>query len=241
MYRMVKLLGSLSLGLLSCGGDGFAVGAPALEEGADLMPDDGALDGRVLNDALLPTDTSTDTDTLDDVAADLADSAADDVREASVPDTALDAVADAADTHEHTVVDFPGPAATAYNGTSGVYGSPLSVAYFHMAGDYMEDSFSRASPGTTLDVVFKLDDQTQGCAVGKDEAFGVKVDGTDVGTVSFKTVTPVKGDRTVAQTFTVILSAGKHIVRVELKANVCAGPPGGGSFAWRAGGSLETY
>lgn len=195
------------------------------------------------SDAGMEADTYTGPDSAPTDSGTVADSVAIDTGHA-VTDTGTVAVdtgstADtgtAADTAAPSVAfSFPQSADPATN-TAGSSGTAFSVGYCRYAGDRVDHVFtSPVMHATKVGVSVHLDDQTQGCAIGKTHAFAATLDGVSVGTLSFTTT--VIGPRIMSGTFSVnaTLDAGEHLFRLTAADDVCTG---GGSWAWQPGGKV---
>ncbi len=135
-----------------------------------------------------------------------------------------------------TTVTFPSTASTTYgtypgSGTLGAGGG----ARFYVSGDYVQESFSRATAATKLTVNFRMSDNTSSyCTVGT-LTWNVLVNGTVVGSYSW--LGGSGGDKTIAQTYSFASIApvsGKFTLRYQATRTVCSG---GGSWNWYAGGT----
>jgi hypothetical protein len=118
-------------------------------------------------------------------------------------------------------------------GGAGTLGAGGGAVRFQ-TGDFVQETFSRATPFSRLDVSFQMSDSTSGCAVGQPLSWNVLVNGTIVGTYGFAGGTRVD-PRTITSSYTFAPQpAGPVTIRYEATSTVC---PGGLSWNWVAGGS----
>ena len=153
-----------------------------------------------------------------------------------VVDTGFDAGFDSGSTG--TTVSFPTATSSAYSGFGGVVplGTGGSSGYHYVTGDYVEQAYAVPASVTAIDLDFTMYDGTAGCAIGKTNAFSVKLNGTAVGTFSWVS-TGGGATKPVSQKYTfgaIAPSAGKVTIRVEATSTVCSG---GSTWNWNPGGT----
>lgn len=112
------------------------------------------------------------------------------------------------------------------------------LGYCKDAGDYMLDSVERSVVIKRVTVDLKVFDQTAGCAVGDTHKWDVEINGSKVGSMYLVTEKPNMGDRRLKGSFNVSISATAtkiFFIKIVAASSVC---DGGGSWQFRAGGSI---
>jgi hypothetical protein len=134
---------------------------------------------------------------------------------------------------------FTFPATTSMT-SDGTIGDDEISRYFYMAGDYVMDSFMATglSSVSSMDLVFDLEDDTGGCAVGNLLSFNVELNDVVVGTASY--IAGDLGRITISESYTFSPVAGAgggddYFVEIVSTTSVCGG---GGNWKWYSGGSL---
>ena len=121
---------------------------------------------------------------------------------------------------------------------SGVLGNPMS-SRFYTSGDFVEQSFDRATPVSVLELDFAMKNETftSSCGAGTILSWKVLVNDNEVGVYSW----PQGGDSnvTIHQTYTFAPVApinGKIEIRLEATSTVCFP---GGAWDWLPGGTSK--
>lgn len=146
-----------------------------------------------------------------------------------------------------TTVTFPSTTSTTVHPSDG-FSAPLGAGggrAFSVAGDYVQQAFSRTAAITKLTVNFKMADGTHSyCGVGTLN-WNVYINGTVIGsyswiggTVPYSPSPPMGPDQTISKTIAFASIApvgGTFTIRLQAATTVCAG---GGAWNWFPGGTF---